>query len=65
MNKTVYKIFEYAYLAMFILSIFMVISNWEVDRSKSNLFMIFAVVSIFMFIFRRRFRKKLEKRSQK
>lgn len=65
MNKTVYKIFEYAYFAMFILSVFMVISNWTIDRSKANLFMFFAVVSIFMFVFRRRFRKKMEKREEK
>jgi len=65
MNKTVYKIFEYAYLVMFILSVFMVISNWTIDRIKANLFMFFAVVSIFMFVFRRRFRKKMEKREEK
>jgi len=62
MNKQVFKIFEYAYLVMFILSVFMIISSWEADRSKANLFMIFAVVSLFMYLFRRRFRKKMEKR---
>lgn len=62
MNKQVFKIFEYAYLVMFILSVFMIISSWETDRSKANLFMIFAVVSLFMYLFRRRFRKKMEKR---
>ena len=65
MNKQVFKIFEYAYLVMFILSVFMIISSWETDRSKANLFMIFAVVSMFMFLFRRRFRKKMEKRDNK
>jgi len=63
MNKQVFKFFEYAYLVMFILSVFMIISSWETDRSKANLFMIFAVVSLFMFLFRRRFRKKMEKRN--
>lgn len=65
MNKQVFKIFEYAYLVMFILSVFMIISSWETDRSKANLFMIFAVVSMFMFLFRRKFRKKMEKRDNK
>lgn len=65
MNKQVFKIFEYAYLMMFILSVFMIISSWETDRSKANLFMIFAVVSMFMFLFRRKFRKKMEKRDNK
>jgi membrane protein implicated in regulation of membrane protease activity len=65
MNKQIFKIFEYAYLVMFILSVFMIISSWETDRSKANLFMIFAVVSLFMYLFRRRFRKKMEKRDNK
>ncbi|OIP51113.1 MAG: hypothetical protein COZ75_00370 [Flavobacteriaceae bacterium CG_4_8_14_3_um_filter_34_10] len=64
MNKTVYKIFEYAYLVVFVLSIFAVISSWNSDKNRAYLFIFFAVVSILMFFFKRNFRKKLEKSQQ-
>ncbi|MBA3986020.1 MAG: hypothetical protein H0X63_05485 [Flavobacteriales bacterium] len=64
MNKTVYKIFEYAYLIMFVLSTIAVISSWNSDKDRAYLFLFFAVVSILMFFFKRNFRKKMEKRSQ-
>lgn len=64
MNKSVYAIFEYAYLAMFVLSVYVVVSNWETDKDRANLFMLFAVVSLFMYIFRRNFRKRMEKRNR-
>ncbi|MCR9181329.1 MAG: hypothetical protein NXH73_00230 [Flavobacteriaceae bacterium] len=64
MNKTVYKFFEYAYLAMFLLSLFAVISNWNSNPDRANLFIFFGVVALFMFFFKRNFRKKLEKRQQ-
>lgn len=64
MNKTVYKIFEYAYLVVFVLSIFAVISSWNSDKNRAYLFIFFAVVSILMFFFKRNFRKKMEKSQQ-
>ncbi|PKP26911.1 MAG: hypothetical protein CVU03_01745 [Bacteroidetes bacterium HGW-Bacteroidetes-2] len=64
MNKTVYKIFEYAYLVVFVLSIFAIISSWNSDKNRAYLFIFFAVVSILMFFFKRDFRKKMEKNQQ-
>lgn len=64
MNKTVYKIFEYAYLVMFVLSAIAVITNWNSDRNRAYLFLFFGVVAIFMYFFKRNFRKKIEKRQQ-
>lgn len=64
MNKTVYKIFEYAYLVMFVLSAVAVITNWNSDRDRAYLFLFFGVVAIFMYFFKRNFRKKIEKRQQ-
>tara|TARA_R110000850_G_scaffold254614_1_gene380157 strand:- start:44705 stop:44905 length:201 start_codon:yes stop_codon:yes gene_type:complete len=64
MNKTVYKIFEYAYLVMFVLSAIAVITNWNSDRDRAYLFLFFGVVAIFMYFFKRNFRKKIEKRQQ-
>lgn len=64
MNKTVYKIFEYAYLVMFVLSVIAVVTNWNSDRDRAYLFLFFGVVAIFMYFFKRNFRKKIEKRQQ-
>lgn len=64
MNKKVYKLFEYAYLVMFVLSVVAVVTSWNSDRDRAYLFLFFSVVSIFMYFFKRNFRKKLEKRQQ-
>tara|TARA_B100001146_G_scaffold213216_1_gene213427 strand:- start:75400 stop:75597 length:198 start_codon:yes stop_codon:yes gene_type:complete len=64
MGNKIYRIFEYAYLAMAAFSIYLVVSNWETDRNRAYMFAFFAVVAIFMFFFKRRFRRNLEKRNQ-
>jgi FtsH-binding integral membrane protein len=64
MNNKIYKIFEYAYLVMFVLSVIAVVSNWNSNPSRANLFMFFAVVAFFMYFFKRNFRIKMEKRRQ-
>jgi hypothetical protein len=43
-------------------AIYMVVSEWENDRNRAYLFLFFTVVAIFMFFFKRNFRKKIEKR---
>jgi hypothetical protein len=65
MNNKVYKIFEYAYLVMFFLSVFAVMSSWNSDKDRAHLFMFFGAVALFMYFFKRNFRKKLEKRQNK
>ncbi|NND63395.1 MAG: hypothetical protein HKN48_09395 [Flavobacteriaceae bacterium] len=62
MGNKIYQLFEYAYIGMAIFSIYLVISNWETDRNRAYLFVFFAVVAIFMFFFKRKFRKNIEKR---
>lgn len=64
MGTKLYKIFEYAYILMAIFSIYLVVTNWETDRDRAYLFVFFALVAIFMFFFKRRFRRNLEKRRQ-
>ncbi|MDC7994265.1 hypothetical protein [Altibacter sp. HG106] len=64
MGNKIYRIFEYAYLAMAAFSIYLVITNWETDRNRAYMFAFFGVVAIFMFFFKRRFRRNLEKRNQ-
>jgi len=64
MSSKIYKLFEYAYILMAIFSVYLVISYWEEDRNQAYLFVFFTVVAIFMFFFKRNFRKKIEKRNQ-
>jgi FtsH-binding integral membrane protein len=64
MTNKIYQLFEYAYVVMFIFAIYMVITNWDTNRDQSYLFGFFGVVAVFMFFFKRRFRKNLEKRNR-
>lgn len=53
---------EYLYLAVAIISIYKIATLWNVDREETYIFIFFALVSIGMFIFRRNYRKRFEKR---
>ena len=64
MGTKIYKIFEYAYIAMALFSIYLVVNNWEANRGRAYLFGGFAVLAVFMFFFKRKFRKDLEKRRE-
>ena len=65
MGTKIYRLFEYAYILMAILSIYIVITQWGEDRNKAYLFAFFTIVAIFMFFFKRNFRKKIEERKNK
>ena len=60
MNNKLYLLFEYLYIVMAVFSIYIIISVWETDRNRAYLFMFFTIVAIFMFFFKRKFRKKIE-----
>jgi len=64
MGNKIYRIFEYAYLGMAAFSIYLVATNWESNRNRAYLFAFFTVVAIFMFFFKKNFRKKMEQRNQ-
>jgi len=64
MGSKIYIIFEYLYIAMAVFSIYIVISVWSEDRNRAYLFMFFAVVAVFMFFFKRNFRKKITDRNK-
>ncbi|MDG2371034.1 MAG: hypothetical protein P8L83_00255 [Flavobacteriaceae bacterium] len=49
---------EILYWIIAAISVFQVFQNWTFNRQKSYLFLVFGVVSIFMALFRRHFRKK-------
>ena len=64
MGNKIYQLFEYAYIVMALFSAYLVYSNWESDRGRAYLFGMFGLVAIFMFIFKRKFRKNIEKRNR-
>jgi hypothetical protein len=57
-----YKISELMYIVVATLSLFEVITLWDIDREKSYLFLGFAALSVFMVLFRRNYRKKFNNR---
>ncbi|WP_431125506.1 hypothetical protein [Flagellimonas flava] len=55
---------EYLYLAVAIVSIYKVATLWSIEPKETYIFIFFAVVSIAMFLFRRKYRKRFEQRKQ-
>ncbi|MFT5236785.1 MAG: FtsH-binding integral membrane protein [Flavobacteriaceae bacterium] len=65
MGNKIYRLFEYAYIVMAVFSAYIVIDNWEENRSRSYLFALFGIVAVLMFFFKRKFRKKIEAHNKK
>jgi hypothetical protein len=55
---------EYVYLLVALFSGYRIYTDWNRDRPNAYLFVFFAIVSIGMFIFRRNYRRKFERRKQ-
>ncbi len=62
MLTKVSHIFEYLYLVVAALSIYKVVTEWGQEDAQTLLFVIFAIVGVFMFFFKRAFRKRMMKR---
>ena len=62
MNK-LWKFLQYGYLMVAFICVVEGIVRWNADKSRSYLFLGFAVLIIFVFFFKRHFRKKVEKRN--
>ena len=58
------KFFQYAYIIFAVMFAWDAISNWSFDRSRSYISLLFAALAVFMFFFRKRFRKKFEDRQK-
>jgi TATA-binding protein-associated factor Taf7 len=58
--KKVSKIFEIGYFVIAIVFLYEAYINWSIDQSQSYLYLLFSAMAIFMYFFRRRFRKKME-----
>jgi len=61
--QKIWKIFEYGYLIIAVVFIIETFRNW--GTQKSYLLLLFSVLAIFMYFFRKRFRKKFENRNKK
>ena len=55
---------EYLYLIVAIVSIYKIATLWSQNPKDTYIFIFFALVSIGMFIFRRNYRKRFEKRQR-
>lgn len=65
MLTKVYRFFEYAYLIIAAFFAYEAINNWNDAPNRAYLFIFFVVVAIFMFFFKRNFRKKMEEQNKK
>ncbi|MCA0959050.1 MULTISPECIES: hypothetical protein [Flavobacteriaceae] len=54
---------EYLYLAVAVISIYKIATLWSINPKETYIFIFFAVVSVAMFLFRRRYRKRFEQRN--
>lgn len=64
MLSKLYVFFEYAYLVIAVFFAYEAVNNWSNERNRAYLFIFFVVVAIFMFFFKRNFRKKMEERNK-
>ncbi len=56
------RIVEWMWLVISAVSLFEVVFQWSVDRSRAYLFIAFSVIGLGMFFFRKRQRQKMEDR---
>jgi len=62
--QKVWKIFEYGYLIVAIVFIVEAILNWNGEsKEKVYMYLGFSVLAIFMYFFRKRYRKRFENRN--
>ena len=58
-----YLISEIIYWVIAVISIFSFIENWGINDNRSYIFLGFSVLSVFMALFRRYFRRKYSKKN--
>jgi len=62
--RKIQTIFEYGYLLVAIVFIVETVLNWNDNRERAYMFLIFSALAVFMYFFKKRFRKKLENRNK-
>jgi hypothetical protein len=63
--QKIWKIFEYGYLIIAFVFMIETILNWNESRDKAYMMLLFSVVAIFMYFFKKRFRNRIENRKSK
>ena len=58
------KLLQYVYLIFGALFLYDAISKWNNDRNGAYISLLFVAVAIFMFFFRKKFRKRFEDRGK-
>ena len=58
-----HKFFEYAYLIIAIVFIVEGVLKWNSERDKAYFFFGFSILAIFMYFFKKKFRKKIALRN--
>jgi len=56
-----YKIIEIIYLIVAVVFIFEAYLNWNIEPQKAYIYLAFSALAVFMYFFRKKFRKKFEK----
>lgn len=54
------KFLQYIYLFFVVLFSYDVITNWNTDRQRAYISLLFAVLALFMYFFRKKYRKRFE-----
>jgi len=60
-----FKFFEIAYLIIAIVFAVETVLRWNSDRPKAYIFLIFSVLAVFMYFFRKKYRKRFENQDKK
>jgi len=60
-----FKFFEIAYLVIAVLFTVESILRWNSEPDKAYIFLAFAVLAVFMFFFRKKYRKRFQKHERK
>ena len=55
---------QYAYLIFAVLFLYDVVNKWNTDRNGAYVSLFFAALAIFMFFFRKKFRKRFKDRGE-
>jgi hypothetical protein len=59
------KIIQYGYLFVAVFFGYETFRQWNEDRSKAYMLLVFAILAVFMFFFKKHFRKKMDAQNRK
>ncbi len=56
----IFRFFEFAYLAVMLFFLYQAYEEWGAEGGRSILYLCFAAVAVFMYFFKRNFRKRFD-----